>query len=806
MNKRMGLAALSAVWSVGSFADPATLVVDRSGTGGAYVSIQAAVDAANAGDTILVRPGVYDNDFKTYNYTDDASETHTFTNRVTLTKKLHLKAVGRAAETVILGAWDERTSNGIGSAAIRCVYVDSSGAGSVIEGFTLRDGNCHAQYKADGKTTITDVLPNRGGGITSHGGQRTAFFAIGCVFDHCSGFRGGALRFGSAIRCRFVNVQGPGSCVGRGVSFLNCLIDGNLTDGGLVRESTLVNCTLVGNGGRGAVFSTHVYVYNSVCVGNNADCATLGGNEASATLNRSAVFDTRSTDNPRRDFFQAIDEYSVVGDTSVLFAPLLEDYRVRAGSAAVGLGAAEAIAENFDVSEAAAEIDLYRDFSGAEIPKTGAINAGCLQAMATAAGGCALFKGRVTAKGHAVKQDGVDLWAFSENPVDVFKVFAGGQPLYWKTPSVRPPELDGSAYFAIPGAGVTTTNEAVMPAVTLTVAKDGSAQYTTIQAALDAVSDNNGVLITVAPGDYDDVGGVDETNGDSCIKLTHAVRIVGAGRGVSTIRGRKAATADGRGDGASRCAYLANSSQIQIVQGFTLTGGRCAGTGTDNVNINSGGLVQGANIGYNFVLDCELSDGYAFRGSATRHVTLMRCRIHDVAASGGAIVRPGRIMSSILQASEGSGAMVDVQETYLYNSTLVSYGPSFTVGSYGQPSIRANYNTIYYSRASSGSALALGANTAGIVYYGNVTPYIQSETTPGYVETNPHFADAMNGDFRLCSGSAAITSGYADAVPLWADDCLSDVDGNPRLFFDGKPMPGAVQVVASRLGLVLFVR
>lgn len=95
----------------------------------------------------------------------------------------------------------------------------------------------------------------------------------------------------------------------------------------------------------------------------------------------------------------------------------------------------------------------------------------------------------------------------------------------------------------------------------------------------------------------------------------------------------------------------------------------------------------------------------------------------------------------------------------------------------------------------------MGANTAGIVCYGRLTTDIQTDTTPGYVNVDPLFVNATKGDYRLASCSPAITNGFADVENYWEDPCLSDLNGNPRLFVDGKPVPGAVQTVVEALDI-----
>jgi hypothetical protein len=92
----------------------------------AATNIQDAVDAAVAGDEVLVTNGLYQAGTRTV---------YDMSNRVAVTKALTLRSVNGPAATSIVGRRDNVGYNG--PAAVRCVYLTND---ALLSGFTLTNG------------------------------------------------------------------------------------------------------------------------------------------------------------------------------------------------------------------------------------------------------------------------------------------------------------------------------------------------------------------------------------------------------------------------------------------------------------------------------------------------------------------------------------------------------------------------------------------------------------------------------------------------------------------------------------------
>ncbi len=201
------LIALLAVSSVAGLR-AATLVVDLHG-GGGFTAIQPAIDAAAAGDEVLVKPGEY-----------VITEPITFRG-----KAIAVRGEAGPAQTVIRMA--EEPANP--SQASVVVFLEGETGASILDGFTLTGGKGMLGVSSSGVDTTF------GGGVES----RASPTITGCVIS------GNSAAYGAGVKC-------SGSA--NRTTLSNCTIVGNTgTRGGGVycsnSSSIVTRCIIWGNAG-----------------------------------------------------------------------------------------------------------------------------------------------------------------------------------------------------------------------------------------------------------------------------------------------------------------------------------------------------------------------------------------------------------------------------------------------------------------------------------------------------------------------------------------------------------------------------
>jgi len=258
-------------------AGAATHYVDSHNTGGAAspftnwataaVTIQAAVDVAGAGALILVNTGVY------------ASGTQltpgfALANRVLVTNALTLASVGGPVVTAIVGARDPGSVLGLGSNAVRAVYLTS---GAQLLGFTVSNGATFGKNQGEGlfersgggvflaDAVVSNCIvagnaaENYGGGI--YGSDGAAVYTSQIASNWSSGYGGGvAWPTNGVLRDSLIsgnvasNYDGGGVHASASGLISNCVIRGNLSQKGsgggvLVFRAgfEMVDCLLQGN-------------------------------------------------------------------------------------------------------------------------------------------------------------------------------------------------------------------------------------------------------------------------------------------------------------------------------------------------------------------------------------------------------------------------------------------------------------------------------------------------------------------------------------------------------------------------------
>ncbi|MGC3958206.1 MAG: choice-of-anchor Q domain-containing protein [Verrucomicrobiota bacterium] len=229
----------------------------------AATNIQDAVNAAGAGEEIVVTNGVYSAGTTVINGTS---------NRVAIIKSVIVRSVNGPAVTIIRGGTD-----------VRCVYLTNN---AVLSGFTLTNGST---------LTTGDYYTNRsGGGVWC---ESISALVTNCVLTGNSANGGGSGAYnGTLNNCAISNNIYASSddllnAKGGGVygSILDhCFLAGNVAwKGSGAANSILNNCLLTGNTGAYEGGGAYGSILNNCLLTENG--AVNGGGAAGSSLNNCTI-------------------------------------------------------------------------------------------------------------------------------------------------------------------------------------------------------------------------------------------------------------------------------------------------------------------------------------------------------------------------------------------------------------------------------------------------------------------------------------------------------------------------------------
>jgi len=241
----------------------------------AATNIQDAVDAAAAGDTVLVTNGVY--------AVGERTSTGGWGNRVVVTNSISLESINGPSVTTIAGS-QLRDEYGMVTNGIRVVYL---GTNAVLSGFTLTNGNAGFGY---------------GGGVSC---ESTTAVISNCVLAGNSAYSCGGGAYGGTLNnCTLTGNSGGGAFDS---TLTNCTLTGNSAAdiGGGVSVGTLNNCTLTGNsayaggGASSGYMGQGCTLYNCTLTDNSAEHGGGAGSyweSGPCTLNNCTLTDNSASE------------------------------------------------------------------------------------------------------------------------------------------------------------------------------------------------------------------------------------------------------------------------------------------------------------------------------------------------------------------------------------------------------------------------------------------------------------------------------------------------------------------------------
>lgn len=770
-------------------------------------TIQAAVKAASAGDTITVLPGVYDEGLSETTY-----DGLPIRCRVFIDKRLTLQSRDGAAVTHIVGQHDSSTENntaryGTGDAAVRCIGFTNytAAANSVVSGFTIRDG---ASYYGDG----SDKFAAYGGGVMCPGwGGGSSISVVDCVVSNCVATRGGGVANVTLVRSLVTCCRADKSgAAGRYLWAYNCVFAKNrnfndsVDQARVVTYSKIVNCDIVENNMYTIDGSVSMSVYNSIFFGNQGDanntdlaahCHNCLSDIASLTTNNCFSGDYKAS----------------------VFAPAAHDFRVVSGGAADGSGSV-ALLDQIP--------SAYRDTDYLGNPrKTGdTVNVGAVEGRAVSRGRFAFAMNdgtneRISVNGlpELVRPSHVNVEAIptairirirakdgDSREIVRLRCSDNSHSFY--------PEWDGSFVVTPFSSGEYTIAEVVRgttvyaDADATAAVEDGSAAnpYHTLQAAVDAIGNDNGVVL-LARGHYDKGGKLAAgTVSNRCEFAGSGWCVVRAveGPGVTFVHGassESSTTGDGRGPGAVRCFGMSGTGRAFVV-GVTACDGRT--DSAEGRDIQSGGAAYLSSWDANsnlYFIDCVVSNNIATCGGIGRRnagqLLFIRCRMTGNSSPGNALLVGATAANSLFYGNGAEGDMCTVigGDSSAYNCTV--FGNAYVRG-FAADAVKVA-NCVFTGASPDKSGSAGGDKVFNTVY---TTTSVEEDLSANDVaQADPMLASPVSGDFRLTSVSpASVKSLAAVSQAFWQMNFPVDAFGNPyTVDASGRFEPGAVAGIAS---------